>query len=415
VTRVAYLTSVYPAVSHTFIEREVAAVRRAGVEVATMTVRAPADLAVLSERSRAEHATTAALLPAAGADVARLTARHAGALAATAGAAAGGRTGARARLWQAFYAAEALLLVDACRRAGTRHIHAHFANNAADIARLAVRLGRRIEPGRPWSWSFTMHGPTELFDVSRYDLAGKVAEADAVACISDFCRSQLLAHVDPAHAERLHLVRCGLEPGEYDDVADAPRAERSGVEILCVGRLVPEKGQAVLVEALDRLVARGIDARVTFVGDGPARAALEQAVAARDLSDRVTLTGALGADGVRRAYAAADVFCLPSFAEGLPVVLMEAMACGLPVVTTWIAGVPELVHDGEDGLLVPPADAERLADALGRLAEDAPERRRLGAAARRAVARRHDVDEAGRRLAKLFASMPGGDADASAP
>jgi glycosyltransferase involved in cell wall biosynthesis len=362
---------------------------------------------VLCDASRAEHASTTALLPAARADAARLALRHAAALGATAGAAAGRRAGARARLWQAFYAAEALLLVDACRRSGTRHVHAHFANNAADIARLAVRLGRRIEPHRPWSWSFTMHGPTELFDVSRYDLAGKVADADAVACISDFCRSQLLAHADPADAQKLHLVRCGLEPGEYDAVADAPRRERAHTEILCVGRLVPEKGQAVLVDALERLVARGVDARVTFVGDGPARPALERAIAHRDLGDRVTLTGALGAADVRRHYAEADVFCLPSFAEGLPVVLMEAMACGLPVVTTWIAGVPELVRHGDDGLLVPPADAERLADALARLAGDEAQRRRLGAAGRRAVARRHDVDEAGRRLAKLFVTMPG--------
>jgi len=153
-------------------------------------------------------------------------------------------------VWQAFYFAEAILLWDVCRRRGVRHLHAHHINQAADAAMLACSFAR----GR-MTWSFTMHGPNEFYEVRHFGLARKVAAAQAVACISDFCRSQVMAHVDPAQWGKLTIVHCGVNPEEY---VPAPRPEGDGpVEVLCVGRLVPVKGQRLLIDAAERLVGEG--------------------------------------------------------------------------------------------------------------------------------------------------------------
>jgi glycosyltransferase involved in cell wall biosynthesis len=243
-----------------------------------------------------------------------------------------------------------------------------------------------------------MHGPTELYDVPGHRLAAKARAADFVVCISDFARSQLMGLLDEDGWDRLHVVHCGIDPDEYrPDPAPAgtPR-------VLCVGRLVPEKGQAVLVDAIARLRERGVPVECTLVGEGPSRPALETAIRARGLDGAVELAGAVSQDEIRAHYAAADVFCLPSFAEGVPVVLMEAMAMEIPVVTTRIAGIPELVADGVDGVLVAPGRPDELADALARLAGAPDERRRLGAAGRRAVLERYDIRAIGPALRALF-------------
>ncbi|MCU1373659.1 MAG: glycosyltransferase family 4 protein [Actinomycetia bacterium] len=415
--RVAYLVSRYPAVSHTFIQREVTALRATGAEVHTFSVRAAAAADALSAADRDAAATTTALLPASPADLLHAAldaARHPGATRALlAHAFRRGRGEPRATLWQLFYAAEALLLWRRLRARDLRHVHTHFANVSADVARLTTRFGNAAEPSRRWTWSFTMHGPTELADVRHFDLAAKVAEADYVVCISDYCRSQLLALVDEPHWDKLGVVHCGVDPSRFEPVA---RPGTGPLEVLCVGRLVPEKGQEVLLRAVADLTRRGIDVRATFVGDGPRRAALEKAAAEAGITDRVTFTGSVGQDDIRRHYDAADVFCLPSFAEGVPVVLMEAMASGLPVVTTRITGVPELVEHGTSGVLVPPGRADALADALAELAADAARRNALGVAGRRMVEAEFEVTASARLLAEHLAEVVGQASDTtSAP
>jgi glycosyltransferase involved in cell wall biosynthesis len=177
---------------------------------------------------------------------------------------------------------------------------------------------------------------------------------------------------------------------------------REGLQVLCVGRLVPEKGQRVLLEAVAMLARRGRPVRLCYVGDGPDRAALEARVAELGLSDRVRFAGGVNQDAILAHYEAADAFALASFAEGIPVVLMEAMAMGLPCVTTYTAGIPELVRDGVDGVLVSPSDAEGLAAALERLLDDPALRARLGAAAREHVLERWRLDASVDRLAEIF-------------
>ncbi|MDO5712232.1 MAG: colanic acid biosynthesis glycosyltransferase WcaL, partial [Micrococcales bacterium] len=203
--RVAYLTSQYPALSHAFIEAEIEAIRGCGVEVATHSVRPCPPQELRSATMRAEATRTRSLRGTPATEwsqaVARLARRRPDVLAAGLRLAAGsGRRAVRTKTWQLFYLAEAALLYERVRADGMRHVHAHFANVGADVARLTAGLGRAEDgPGSGWRWSFTMHGPTEFEEVASFDLAAKVRSADGVSCISDFCRSQLMRFVEPAH------------------------------------------------------------------------------------------------------------------------------------------------------------------------------------------------------------------------
>jgi glycosyltransferase involved in cell wall biosynthesis len=388
-TRIAYLVGSYPAVSHTFIAREVEGLRARGVDVHTVSVRRTPPEQLLTDADRRAAGETSVILPPdpaelAGAHLRTLLRRPRRYLSTLALAARLSPGGARAGLWQLFYFAEAILLAERLRRRGIRHVHAHFANVATAVALLVAHLGER----EGCTWSFTMHGPTEFDDVTRYALAEKVRRARFVACIGDYCRSQLMKLTPPGQWDKLEIVHCGVDPGRF---AAVDRAERANgrLHVLCVGRLVPDKGQALLVQAIAAMRARGHDVTATLVGDGPDRPALE--AAARPLDGAVELAGAVGQDRIRELYADADVFCLPSFAEGVPVVLMEAMATGLPVVTTRIMGIPELVEDGRAGLLVRPGRPDELASALERLAGDPEGRAAMGRAGRDRVAADYDI------------------------
>ncbi len=412
---VAYVIGRYPAVSHAFVTREVQAVRAAGTEVETISVHRAPDDEVLSALDRAERERTYALLPVRWGTLLRThlraLSRPGAYLRTLAGALRDGPPGLRGRTWQLFYFVEAILVWDRCRRRGVRHLHAHHLNQAADAAMLAVRYANdRGDDGR-WTWSFTMHGPNELYDVSHYRLAQKAGEADAVACIGDFARSQVMAFTPEERWPRFTVVRCGVDPTEFDPgpvVPEAAAADAAGrLNVLCVGRLVPFKGQGILLEAVAALRARGIEATVTLVGEGPARAPLEASATRLGLGDAARFAGAVGQDEIRDLYRAADAFCLPSFAEGIPVVLMEAMALRVPVVTTRVMGIGELVEDEVSGLLVAPGRADAVTAALTRLAADPALRARLGAAGRARVEAEFDVRESGRRLRTVFEMAAG--------
>ena len=406
--RIAYLTSRYPAVSHTFIQREVRALSRTGLTVETFAIRRAQPHEVLAEVDREEFERTTSLLPVSPAALVTAHARAvlgapfaylrtlARALRLTPG-------GARGTLWQLFYFGEAILMWNHCVGRNIRHLHVHFANVSADVAMLATAFGRLAERGESWTWSFTMHGSTEFFDVRHHRLAQKAADAHFVVCVSDFTRSQLMGLLPESEWPKLRVVHCGLDPATYAP-ADGNRPG-PGIEVLCVGRLVPGKGQAVLLEAIRQLRSGGRDVRCTFVGDGPSRGVLEAAIREGGMDGVVTLTGAVGQDEIRAAYGDADVFCLPSFAEGVPVVVMEAMSMEIPVVTTLIAGVPELITDGVNGLLVRPGRADELAAALQRLVDDPDLRQRLGARARETVMASFDIGAISWQLRDVFGSF----------
>jgi glycosyltransferase involved in cell wall biosynthesis len=411
--RIAYLASRYPAVSHTFIQREVAGLREQGVAIDTFAIRRAQPDEVLSRADEAEARAVYALLPVRATHLVRAhlraLVRHPHAYRATlAEALRLAPAGVRGAVWQLFYFGEAVILWDRCRRTGAGHVHAHFANVGSDVALLAAHLGREAGAG-PRSWSLTMHGSTEFYDVPRFRLAEKARSAAFVACVSDFTRSQMMLFLEEEHWPKLALVRCGVDPERFRARDGAGRVDDGDgpVRVLAVGRLVGGKGFALLLDALHALVERGRDVTLTVVGDGPSRVHLHDQAARLGLGDRVAWLGAVGQDEIRDRYARADVFCLPSFAEGVPVVLMEAMAMEVPVVATRIAGIPELIADGETGLLVTPGRVDELAAALLRLADDAGLRARLGRAGRAAVLDGYDVARWTSVLRKLLETAAG--------
>lgn len=404
---IAYITGYYPAVSHTFILREARALRRRGVEVSTTSVRV-SDQTPLSDADREELENTHALLPPRPTEVAKAhlhaLVRHPRAFFSTMRLSLSlSRPGARGRLWPVFYFAEAMLAWNHWRKLGVRHVHSHFVSVSADIAMLASHFGKLAGEG-PRSWSATVHGLIELWDVQLSPLIEKVRHSDAIVCISDFTRSQLMTFVDEDQWSKLHVVRCGIEPALYEGVGEPPAGRP---RVLCVGRLVPEKGQSVLLHALAEIVQRGVDAELELVGYGPAEENLKRLAKRLGLADRVIFAGAVGQDAIVAHYQAASVFCLPSFWEGVPVVLMEALACRRPVIATAVAGVRELVRDGETGLLVSPGREDELADALERILEDPGLRRRMGEAGRRVVAGGYDIDASAASLSRLFGDLIG--------
>jgi colanic acid/amylovoran biosynthesis glycosyltransferase len=412
VARIAYLMSHYPAISHAFVLREVEHLRATGLEVDTLSIHRAVEADLLSDGDRAEAATTASVLPT---SVGRLVGAHIEALVRSprryfstlALALRTGAPGLRERLWHLFYFAEAMILLRHCRRAGIAHIHAHFADSATDVAMLVThyRRGQRVD-GLACSWSLAVHGSVEFYNVDRYAITDKIEDAAFAVAISDFGRSQLMRLSDGSRWQHIHVVRCGVDLGRYVPPAERSGAE-TGAEVLFVGRLLHGKGLSLLFEAVAELRRRGLDITVTVVGDGPARREIESAARRLDLSEHVSLLGSVGQHELLEHYALADVFCLPSFAEGIPVVAMEAMAMELPVVATRIMGVPELVDDGVQGLLVPPGRIDALTEALDRLVRSPEERRRMGRAGREKVCADYDVARSAATMRSVLESELG--------
>jgi glycosyltransferase involved in cell wall biosynthesis len=397
--RLAYLVSQYPAISHTFILREVLGLRRRGFAIAVASVNPPdRPPEKLTAEEQREAEATWYLKPrgAAGAlrALGRTLLRRPMALvrglwfALRLGGTDGKKLG-----YQLAYWVEAVMIGEWMHREGLSHLHVHFATPASMVGLIAGKVF-------PIGFSFTVHGPDEFYDVSGYRLADKIAGAEFVVCISHYARSQLMKLSPVTYWNKFEICRLGVDPARF-----APReAKPAGAvfELLCVGRLVPAKGQHVLLDALARLRARGRRVHLTLVGQGPDRPSLEAQTRRLELGDAVDFAGAVNQDEISGYYAAADAFVLPSFAEGLPVVLMEAMALGVPCITTHITGVPELIRDGAEGLLVAPSDVDGLVAAIERLMDDPALARRLAEAGRIKVLAEYELNGSIARLADVF-------------
>jgi len=405
--KVAYLCTQYPAVSHTFVLREVEALRRLGVEIITFSVRRASSEHLLSHADRIAFDSTYAILPPRwialfAAHLKLILSAPVAYLSTLALALRLAPPGLRGSLWQLFYFAESVVLWTECRRHGICHIHVHLANAAADIALLAAALGSAVEPERSWSWSFTIHGPTEFYDVTRFRLSEKLRHARFVVCISDYARSQLMALSQPEVWDRLHVIHVGIPIAQFT-CSENENHHCENPTVLFIGRQVPEKGQAVLLEAAVLLAERGHKVNITLAGEGEARTELEHLAEQLGLAEQVSFPGAVGQEEIYALYEGASIFCLPSFAEGIPGVLMEAMAMRLPVVSTRITGIPELIDDGHTGLLVAPGRSDELADALERLLVDPSLGRELGVRAREKILRDFNTTTSAERLYDLFA------------
>ena len=292
----------------------------------------------------------------------------------------------------------------AMKAEGVTHVHCHFANHPAAAGFVIQRL-----VGIPYS--FTAHG-TDLH-VERRMLPKKVEEAAFVRAISDFNRRLILEECGGRWGEKLVLLHCGVDSSLFRPLDEQPPAASGApLEILCVGTLYEVKGQAHLIEACRLLANRGIEFVCRLVGEGPDESKLRAQAETAGLGARVVFMGPQPRREVVRLMRSADVLALPSVGdrhgrrEGIPVCVMEAMSCGVPVVASRMTGIPELVKDGLNGFAVPPGDAAQLANALARLQSDPSLRRRLGAAGRAIILREFDLDANTAALAELFAANP---------
>ena len=395
--KIAYLVHFYPKVSHSFVRREIAALEAMGIEVERFSVRScvaelvdPADLAEFKKTRTILDTAKIALLgnlltialarPMRFIQAAWLTFKT-------------GWGSDRGLLRNLMYLVEACSLVIWLQKANISHLHAHFGINPAAVAMLSHALGGP-------DYSFTVHGPKEFDSATGLALSEKIRRAKFVAAISSFGKSQLYRWCDRSDWSKIHVVRCGLDAmflnSDYQPIPRRP-------QLACVGRLCEQKGQLLLVEAAARLAREGLDFKLLLVGDGELRGEIEQAIARLEIEDKIEITGWATNTEVQQHLLASRAMVLPSFAEGLPVVIMEALALGRPVISTYIAGIPELIESGECGWLVSAGSIEALTEKM-RTALQLPveELERMGKIGMARVKQQHDITQEASKLTTLF-------------
>ena len=395
--RIAYFINQYPKVSHSFIRREILALERQGFEVQRIALRGwdgeLVDAEDLRERSRTRYVLESGLAGLVAASLLALCARPWRFARALGMALKLGWRADRPWPYHLVYLAEACRILPWLQQSGAWQVHAHFGTNSTEVVLLAHLLG-----GPPFS--FTVHGPEEFDKPQLLKLREKVRHAAFVVAISSFGRSQLCRWVAHADWPKIKVVHCGLETAFHNvppvPLPDTPR-------VVCVGRLCEQKGQLLLVEALGQLLRKGCQLQLVLAGDGEMRPQIEQLIAQQQLQAHVRITGWISSAQVREEMLAARALVLPSFAEGLPVVIMEAMALRRPVLTTYVAGIPELVRHGIHGWLFPAGSVEALSEALEQFLATSPQvLAAMGDAAHAQVLQRHAIDVEAAKLAQLF-------------
>jgi glycosyltransferase involved in cell wall biosynthesis len=396
--RLAYLCNLYPAVSHSFVRREIEGVERAGHEVHRFSLRpARADLkdeADLREASRTEVVLGRGLGRLLLTALILFVSRPAKTLRAFAAAYRLSAPGLAQKARHVAYWLEAAWLVRRLEQLHVEHLHAHFGTNPTAVALIAHAWGGPL-------FSFTAHGPDEFDAPVALSLGSKIDAASFVAAISSYGRSQLMRWSAPEHWDKIEVIRCGLDAAYLDVPPQAPRGDST--EFICVARLSAQKGLPLLITACERLRAMGERFTVTIIGDGELRAVLEADIGRCKLENIVNLAGVCSSAEIRERLLGARAFVLPSFAEGLPVVIMEALALSRPVITTAIAGIPELA-DGESGWLIPAGSEDALVDAMtAALRAPADELAAKGAVGRERVHRLHNAERNAALVAEAIA------------
>ena len=394
--KLAYLVSQYPAVNHAFMLREIRELRRRGfvVEIASIS---PPDRTPerMTDEEREEAAQTfyvksQPIVNVLGTHVSAFLSRPAKYLGGLLFALGLARGGVRKLAYQFLYFAEAVVVGEWMRRRGMTHVHVHYSTTVVLIASHIF----------PITISATMHGPDEFSDPEGSHLRKKIEVCKFVCAISDFGRSQLMRYCYYSDWQKLHVVRLGVDT-ENLRPSDS-RSEPGPFRFLTAGRLAPVKGQHILLDAMAKVQSGRCDFVLHIAGDGPDRQDLEAHASRLGIGDRVIFEGFVNQDQLGLLYRKADAFVLPSFAEGLPVVLMEAMALGVPCISTWVNGVPELIRDGIDGLTVAPGDSDALAWAISYLIDKPEHREELARAGRKRAVEVVDLRTNVSRLAELF-------------
>ncbi len=396
--KLAYLLNTYPVTSGTFIRREIEALERRGFDVARYAVRRWNETLVDARDVRERERTTYLLSGNAGGLVASFFQEAvANPRAVWRGFVQMLRLAKAARglsIRHVAYLMQAVFLTRLAREDNVQHVHAHFATNATAVALLSRVMGGP-------SYSFTAHGPDEFDDAKTLAFDAKLAHAAFAIAISNYCKSQLIRFGGARHTEKIHIVHCGIDPGEF---SVAPIDESEDETLVCVGRLCANKGQALLPEAVARLKGAYPKLKVILVGDGDGREDIETAIARHGVRAHVELVGWRSNDEVRALIRKSRALVLPTLAEGLPIVIMEALAMGRPVISTYIAGIPELL-DSECGWIVPAGSVDELTGAMRAVLAASPsEIARLGAEGRRRVVEGFDIDLSAQALGAYFES-----------
>jgi colanic acid/amylovoran biosynthesis glycosyltransferase len=395
--KVAYLVNQYPKVSHTFIRREINALEASGFEVYRFSVRGwsdelrdPIDIEERKKTSYLLKQSPIALILSIFFAFLSNPIAFAGALSVTW---AFFRRSHRSALAHAAYFVEACWLKKELREQNVQHLHAHFGTNSAAVATLCRCLGGP-------KFSFTIHGPEEFDQPYALNLNLKVAQCAFVAVISSFGRSQLLRWIEPVDRKKIVIVRCGLEHSYFaHQVADIKVSNN----LLCVGRLDEQKGHLILLQAANELKKRGARFSITLAGDGPLRREIESLITSFGLENYVEITGWVDSETIHLLILNSRALVLPSFAEGLPVAIMEAMALRRPIISSFVAGIPELVQDQFNGWLVPAGNVEKLVGAMQEcLNLSLLELTGLGNRAFDSVYPMHDVNQSAKQLAACF-------------
>lgn len=399
--KVAYLTSVYPRASDSFVREEIASLRKLDVEVVTYSIRRPPPEQLVTNALAHEASQTTYLL---GEGWLRLLAtfifvsatRPIKMLRGVSLLVRSHPAGLINRLKQLAYMVEAAALVTRLEQQGIRHVHNHIGENSATVAMLASCLGSA-------SYSHTVHGPGLFFHPRQWALREKIHRAAATICISRFCMSQCMIFSDLDDWPKLRIVRCGVGRAFLDTPPEVPASQ---ARLLCVGRLCQEKGHHLLLGAVKRLVSDGISVELRIVGDGEQRDTLQEKITQWALGDHVKILGWASAETIRHELSQSRALVLPSFAEGLPVVFMEALAMRRPVIATQVAGIPELVVAGENGWVIPPADETALYHAMRDCLSASPDTLlAMGKAGWERVSRDHDCDREAAKLKCVFVSV----------
>jgi colanic acid/amylovoran biosynthesis glycosyltransferase len=396
-SRVAYFINQYPKISHAFIRREMLALERQGIEVLRISLRgwdAPlVDPEDEQEKSKTHYVLRTGVPGLIAAIVKTSLKSPVRFLSALALALRMGVRADRPLPYHLAYLAEACVILPWIKNFGATHTHAHFGSNSTEIVMLVHALG-----GPPYS--FTVHGPTEYDKPAALGLNEKILRSAFVVAITSFGRSQLYRWISHAHWHKIKVVHCGLE-SEYFQGGPVPPPATP--RLVCLGRLVEQKGQLLLIEAAALLARKSVNFELVLVGDGEMRHEIESLISQRGLAKQVRLTGSISTEKLREEMLASRGLVLPSFAEGLPMVIMESMALRRPVLTTYVAGNPELVRHGIDGLLFPAGSVEALADAMEDfLSRPVEELQKMGEAAYARVIERHSIDVEATKLAALF-------------
>lgn len=396
--KVAYFINQYPKISHAFIRREIMALERRGFDIQRFALRGW-DAEVIDEEDQEERRRTRYVLkdgvgPLCTAMVRTLLAHPARFFSALGLAIRTGWRAERPLRYHLVCFAEACRLLPWLKEAGVGHVHAHFGTNGAEIVMLARMLGGP-------SYSFTVHGPEEFDKPQFLHIREKVHYSSFVVAITSFARSQLYRWIEHAQWPKIQVVHCGIEAAFHENASSPVSAESP--RLVSVGRLSAEKGQLLLVDAAHALDQKGVEFEIVLVGDGEIRSEIEKLIARYSLQSKVRLTGSISTERLREEMLRARGLVLPTFAEGLPMVIMEGMALRRPVLTTYVAGIPELVIPGKTGWLFPAGSVDALTTALEDFfSRSTEELRVMGEAAHARVLQRHSVDIEVEKLADLF-------------